>query len=196
MLLRVEQDEFDRPSMTLMSQTNSAREGWILPTDLSGFIGKKTLVKLILEAIECLPAQTSGGGADAAGNPEHQSAMMLTLLTYCYATGVYSSTDIELGMQHDQMIRYLCSKSHVSSAVLLEFRRYGRHRIKHCLATVLQHVWELRFRDEDADPMRDAPFPGLSLGRRLNRRPTPDFAAEAEQRIARAVRTDSMAMDW
>ena len=58
--------------------------------------------------------------------------MMLTLLTYCYATGVYGSTDIELNMQHDRMIRYLCAQ----------------------------------------------------------------FTAEAEQRIVRAVRADSMAMDW
>ena len=181
--------------MTTIAQSHVAREGFILPGDLSGYIGKKTLVKLILEAIEGLTARTSGCGADGAGNPELQPAMMLTLLTYCYATGIYASSDIEFGLQHDQMIRYLCAKNHVSSAVLLEFRRYSRDRIKECLATVLQRVWELRFRDEDAGPMRDAPYAGFSFGRRLNKR-IPDFMAQAEQRIVRAVQADSMAMDW
>ena len=181
--------------MTTIAQTNSAREGLILPDDLSVYIGKKTLVKLILDAIEGLNTRASGSEALATANPEFQPAMMLTLLTYCYATGAYASSDIEFSMQHDQMIRYLCAKNHLGLPVLREFRRYSRARIKECLATVLRRVWELRFCDEDASPMAAASYPGVSFGRWLNRGPTPDFTAEAEQRIVRAVRADSMAMD-
>ena len=183
--------------MTTIAQTDSARVGFMLPDDLSVYIGKKTLVKLILDAIEDLNARASGYGGLANGNPEFQPALMLTLLTYCYATGVYGSTDIELSMQHDQMVRYLCAKNYANPQVLREFRRYTRDRIKECLATVLRRVWELRFCDEDAAcPMAASAYPGPSFGRWPNRRPTPDFAAEAEQRIVRAVRADSMAMDW
>src|SRR5262245_4894103 len=182
--------------MTTIAQTNLAREGFILPDDLSVYIGKKTLVKLILTAIEDLDARTYGYGAGATGGPAFQPAMMLTLLTYCYATGAYASTDIELGMQHDQMIRYLCAKNYVNLQALREFRRYSRDRIKECLATVLRRVWELRFCDEDARLMPTAAHAGLSFGRWLNRRLARDFTAEAERRIVRAVRADSMAMDW
>jgi len=98
-------------------------------------------------------------------------------------------------MQHDRMICYLCAKNYLNLPVLREFRRYSRDRIKECLATVLRRVWELRFCDEDACPMAAASDPGASFGRWLNRRSTPDFTAEAEQRIVRAVRADSMAMD-
>jgi len=122
--------------------------------------------------------------------------MMLTLLTYCYATGVYASTDIELSMQHDRMIRYLCAKNYLNLPVLREFRRYSRDRIKECLASVLRRLWELRFCDEDACPMGAASYLGVSFGWWLNMTPTPDFTAEAEKRIVRAVRADSMAMDW
>ena len=182
--------------MTTSAQAKPVWDEFILPDDLSVYIGKKTLVKLILEAIEVLNAPASGGEAVATGNPDFQPAMMLTLLTYCYATGVYASTDIEISMQHDRMIRYLCAKNYLNLPVLREFRRYSRDRIKECLATVLRRVWELRFCDEDACPMAAASDPGASFGRWLNRRSTPDFTAEAEQRIVRAVRADSMAMDW
>ena len=182
--------------MTTSARANPVWDRSILPDDLSGYIGKKTLVKLILEAIERLNARTAEREAVATENPDFQPAMMLTLLTYCYATGVYSSTDIELGMQHDQMIRYLCAKNYLNLPVLREFRRYSRDRIKECLATVLQRVWELRFCDEDDHPMPAASYLGVSFGWWLNRGPTPDFRAEAEQRIVRAVRADSMAMDW
>jgi len=182
--------------MTTIAQSNSAREGLILPDDLSVYIGKKTLVKLILDAVEGLNARASGHETTPTGTPGFQPVRMLTLLTYCYATGVYASTDIELSMQRDQMVRYLCSKNYLTLQVLREFRRYTRDRIKECLTTVLQRVWKLRFCDEDACPIAAAPNPGLSFGRWLNMRPTPDFTAEAEQRIVRAVRADSMAMDW
>ena len=182
--------------MTMIAHNNPVRDGFILPDDLSVYIGKKTLVKLVLEAIECLNSRASGCEASATGNPEFHPAVMLTLLTYCYATGVDASTDIELGMQHDQMIRYLCAKNYLNLPVLLEFRRYSRDRVKECLATVLRRVWELRFCDEDAYAMAAASYLGVSFGRWLNMRPTPDFTAEAEQRIVRAVRADSMAMDW
>ena len=179
----------------MIAQIDSAREGFILPDDLSVYIGKKTLVKLILDAIEGLNARASECEATASGKQEFQPALMLTLLTYCYATGVYASTDIELSMQHDRMIRYLCAKNYLNLPVLREFRRYSRDRIKECLASVLRRVWELRFCDEDACPMAAASYLGVSFGWWLSMRPTPDFTAEAEQRIVRAVRADSMAMD-
>ena len=182
--------------MTTSAQANPVWDGSILPDDLSVYIGKKTLVKLALEAIEELNSRTAGREAVAVENPDFQPALMLTLLTYCYATGVYASTDIELSMQHDQMIRYLCAKNYLNLPVLREFRRYRRDRIRECLATVLQRVWELRFCDEDAHPMAAASYLGVSFGRWLNKGPTPDFRVEAEQRIVRAVRADSMAMDW
>jgi transposase len=182
--------------MTTSTQAKPVWDGFILPDDLSVYIGKKTLVKLILDAIERLNARAAEREALAKANPEYQPAMMLMLLTYCYATGVYASTDIELSMQHDQMIRYLCAKNYLNLPVLREFRRYSRDRIKECLATVLRRVWELRFCDEDACSMATASHPGASFGRWLNMRPTPDFTAEAEQRIVRAVRADSMALDW
>src|SRR6266498_2405152 len=126
--------------MTTSAQAKPVWEGLILPDDLSVYIGKKTLVKLILDAIAGLNARTAGREAGANGNPEFQPVMMLTLLTYCYAAGMYASTDIELNMQHDRMIRYLCAKNNLNLPALREFRRYSRDRIKECLATVLRRV--------------------------------------------------------
>jgi transposase len=179
--------------MTTTAQENLLWDGFILPDDLSAYIGKKTLVKLILEAIEELNARTSWCDTVATESTGAQPVLMLTLLTYCYATGVYASTDIELSMEHDQMIRYLCAKNCLTLPMLREFRRYSRDRLQECLEAVLRRVWELRFRNMDACPMAAAPEPGDGFRRWLY---APDFTAEAEQRVIRAVRADSMAMDW
>jgi len=79
--------------------------------------------------------------------------------------------------------------------VIRSFRRYHRERIARCLRAVLRRVWELRFCGEDAEPIQGAGYPGCSLGRWIDLSSTPDFAREAGQRIERAIRADSMAMD-
>ena len=166
-----------------------------LPDDLSLYIGKKTLVKVVLEALEGTDEHGSWPDAATAEKIVIQPAMMITLLTYCYATGVYGSMDIELNIRRDQMTRYLCAKSYPDVDVLRSFRRDWRLKIKQCLTTVLSRVWELRFCGDDAEPIEELSYVGTSLSRWNGMRPTPNFHNEAEERIARAIRADSMALD-
>lgn len=166
-----------------------------LPDDLSLYIGKKTLVKLILEAVEGIDVGESRPGTVTSEKVAVQPAMMLTLLTYCYATGVYGSMDIELNIRRDQMTRYLCAKTYPDIDVLRSFRRDCRLKIKQCLAIVLRRVWELRFCGDDAEPIVGISYVGSSLSRWTGMRPAPNFSTEAEERIAWAIRADSMALD-
>ena len=181
--------EFMTDSLT----TNPLGSRVVLPDDLSLYIGKKTLVKLILEAIEDsnagTPEREDIGEVDLTFRP----AMMLTLLVYCYATGLYGSIDIQVATQNDQMVRYLCARSYPDFGEVASFRRYHRQRIAGCLTAVLGRVWELRFRGEDARPIRGGV--GTSLAQWIGLGSTPDFRRDAEERIVRAVRADSMAMD-
>jgi len=180
--------------MTTSLKTNSVLEGNVVPHDLSLYIGKKTLVELILRAIEDLNARTPEREIGTP-NTAFQPAMMLTLLTYCYATGVYGSADIQLGIQHDPMIRYLCARDYPDICGIRSFRRYHRERVTQCLSAVLRQVWELRFCGEDAEPIRSVASIESSVVRRIDVNTTPDFEHEAGKRITRAVRADSMATD-
>jgi len=166
-----------------------------LPDDLSLYIGKKTLVKLILEAVDGIELGGSRAGGVTSETVVVQPAMMLTLLTYCYATGVYGSMDIELNIRRDQMTRYLCAKTYPDIDEIRSFRRDCRRIIKHCLVAVLGRVWELRFCGDDAEPIGGLSYVGSSLDRWSGTRSTPNFSNEAEERIARAIRADSMALD-
>jgi transposase len=166
-----------------------------LPNDLSLYIGKKTLVKLILEAVEGVDMGGYRPGTMSSAGVVVQPAMMLALLTYCYATGVYESMDIELNIHRDQMTRYLCAKTYPGVDVLRSFRRDGRLKISQCLATVLRRVWELRFCGDDAEPIGGPSYIDFSLSRWTGVKPAPNFVNEAEERIAWAIRADSMALD-
>jgi len=181
--------------MTTALQNNTVQEGSFLPDDLSLYIGKKTLVKLILEGIEDLDAWAPGDEESGSRNPNFRPAMMLTLLAYCYATGVYGSADIQLATEHDQMIRYLCAGDYPDLCLIRSFRRYNHERITRCLSAVLRRVWELRFCGEDAVPIGSVSSSRSVPVRWIGVRAALDFRQEAEQRIVRAVRADSMAMD-
>src|SRR5256885_9036334 len=95
--------------MTSTWQINPAGKGRFLPDDLSLYIGKKTLVKLVLEAMEEINARNTEREGRKSHSVAFQSVMMLTLLAYCYATAAYGSIDIQLGIQGDQMVRSLCA---------------------------------------------------------------------------------------
>ena len=181
--------------MTTALENNTVLDGGFLPDDLSLYIGKKTLAKLILEGIEDLDALAPGDEESRSWNQNFRPAMMLTLLAYCYATGVYGSADIQLATQHDQMIRYLCAGDYPDLCLIRSFRRYNHERITRCLSGVLRRVWELRFCGEDAVPISRVSGSGSAPVRWTGVRAALDFRQEAEQRIVRAVRADSMAMD-
>lgn len=176
--------------MTMILQTNPPRESPALPDDLSLYIGKKTLVLWILDILDDLNLRRLDEANEITFS---QPAVMLTLLTYCYATGLYGSEEVQLAIQHDPMIRYLCARSYPDPCGIRTFRRYNRERIAEGLAAVLRRVWEMRFWAEDAVPIGHGR--GSSLAGRMGVKVTPNFRLEAERRIARAVRMDCMALD-
>jgi len=166
-----------------------------LPDDLSPYLGKKTLVKFILEALEEVDASTLVDKHRTNETAALQPAMVLTLLTYCYVTGTYGSADIQLDMQHDQMVRYLCARNYPDLCAIRSFRRYHHNEIVRCLSVVLQRVWKLRFCGEDAEPMAGLSIPAASTAVWIDTKSVPDFEQEAERRITVAIRADSMAAD-
>jgi transposase len=181
--------------MTTTLSAGAALNERALPDDLSSYLGKKTLVKFILEALEDFDASTIADEHHARESAAFQPAMMLTLLTYCYVTGTYGSADVQLDMQHDRMVRYLCARNYPDNCAIRSFRRYHHDEIVRCLSIVLQRVWKLRFCGEDAKPMAGLSIPAAFTVAWVDTKSVPDFEREAERRITVAIRADSMAAD-
>jgi hypothetical protein len=104
-----------------------------LPADLRQQLGERALIDLALGAV-----QTVGEGLPrplaAAGR--HSPQMLLTLLTYCYAAGVYGSEDIEYDCRNDAATRYLSANASPDQNAIRNFRRANRQSIEACLACV------------------------------------------------------------
>ena len=52
--------------------------------------------------------------------------MMLALLVYCYATGRFSSREIEEASRYDVVVRYICANTHPDHDTICTFRRRFR----------------------------------------------------------------------
>jgi hypothetical protein len=62
--------------------------------------------------------------------------MLLTLLTYCYAAGIYGSEDIEWACEHDVTVRYICANTLPTQDNIRRFRRANRPWVEACLVWV------------------------------------------------------------
>lgn len=111
-----------------------------LPADLRQPVGERALIELALDAVqtvgERLPRPLEAPG-------QHSPQMLLTLLTYCYAAGVYGSEDIEYDCRNDAATRYLCANTAPDQDAIRNFRRANRRLIEDCLACVYRNACDM-----------------------------------------------------
>jgi hypothetical protein len=77
--------------------------------------------------------------------------MMLTLLTYCYATSLFGSRDIESAIETDAIVRYICARTYPCWQEIRRFRRMHKEPIRQCLVQVLRQAWACKFDEGEAD---------------------------------------------
>ena len=70
--------------------------------------------------------------------------MMLSLLIYCYANGVFSSRRIERATYRDIAVRYLTGDTHPDHDTICTFRRENFDAVASCFVHVLELARELR----------------------------------------------------
>ena len=77
--------------------------------------------------------------APAAGVAFHPRAL-LAVLSYCYASEIYSSTEIEDLMWRDATFRALCGDQIPDAGTLRRFRRHNHEAIETCLDAILRSL--------------------------------------------------------
>ena len=101
--------------------------------DLRDLFSDWRVVQLVLIAVQALSDEASGNEVDLTP----RSRVLLTLLTYCYAVGIYSSEDIEWACRNEPGASYICANKPAAPATIRQFRRANRVGIESCLARVL-----------------------------------------------------------
>ena len=149
-----------------------------LGRDLFDQLSGVALIKLVLEAVHefdlTMPARMLAKGR--AFGPEQTA----TLLTYCYARGVYSSEEIEGRLSADPGVAYICAGQKPDWHMLRRFRRDNALLMLGILTRLLELI------SHQIGALRVAETP-----ERVRTR----FRQLAMNRLHDAIQADSMAMD-
>jgi transposase len=95
----------------------------LLPPDLRDWIPEDDMVHFVIEAVEGMHLGNLRVNRHGSGSQQYPPKMMLTLLIYCYANGIFSSRRIERATYRDIAVRFLTADTHPDHDTICAFRR-------------------------------------------------------------------------
>lgn len=116
----------------------------LLPIDLREWVEEDDLIHFILSAVERLPLSTFAVNHKGCGDAQYPPHLMLALLIYCYAQGIFSSRRIERATYRDVAVRYLLANEHPDHDTICAFRRQNLEAIARAFVDVLELAREMK----------------------------------------------------
>lgn len=110
----------------------------LLPPDLREWVPADHLVHFIMDAVEQLDLRNARVNEVGSGSAQYPPAMMLGLLIYSYATGVFGSRRIEHTTFDSVPVRLLCGDTHPDHDTICAFRRHNHELVARGFAQVLE----------------------------------------------------------
>ena len=95
----------------------------LLPPDLRDWVPADHLVHFVIDAVELIDTRTAPVNERGTGSEQYPPGMLLALLVYSYATGMFSSRQIERASYENVAVRLLCADTHPDHDTLCTFRR-------------------------------------------------------------------------
>jgi transposase len=110
----------------------------LLPPDLRDWVPADHLVHFVIDAMEAIDVRSAQVNERGTGSEQYPPAMLLGLLVYSYATGVFSSRQIERSTHENVAVRLLCADTHPDHDTLCTFRRRNAVLLQRAFAQVLE----------------------------------------------------------
>lgn len=95
----------------------------LLPPDLKDWVADDDLAHFIAEAAERVDMRAFHVSRTGSGKSQYHPRMMLGLLVYCYASGIFSSRRIEQASYRNVSVRFIAANTHPDHDTIAKFRR-------------------------------------------------------------------------
>lgn len=112
-------------------------QAFLLPPDLKEWLPEDDLAHFVVAAVERVPVCTFDVAARAGGKPQYHPQLMLALLVYCYANGIFSSRRIERATFRDVAVRFVSANLHPDHDTIATFRRTNKAAFEAAFLQVL-----------------------------------------------------------
>ena len=117
--------------------------GFLLPPSVDEWLPERHLARFVVEVIEKLDLSTMTRSYRGSGSASYHPAMLLALLVYGYATGVFSSRKIERATFDSVAFRFIAANDHPDHDTIATFRRRFLKDIERLFVEVLMLAREM-----------------------------------------------------
>src|SRR6185437_12346927 len=110
---------------------------FLLPPDLKEWLPADDLAHFIVAAVDRVPMASFQVAERSGGKPQYHPRLMLALLIYCYANGLFSSRRIERASYRDIGVRFVAANLHPDHDTVAVFRRINKAAFEAAFLQVL-----------------------------------------------------------
>ena len=116
---------------------------YLLPPSVDDWLPEKHLARFIVEVIDGLDLGRMSGAYRGSGSASYHPRMLLGLLVYGYATGVFSSRKLERATYNSVAFRFIAANDHPDHDTIATFRRRFLKEIEKLFVEVLRLAREI-----------------------------------------------------
>ena len=118
-------------------RTIDRQTGFLLPPSVEEWLPEKHLARFVVEVIEGLDLRAMSGSYRGSGSASYHPRMLLGILVYGYATGVFSSRKLERATYDSVAFRFIAANDHPDHDTIATFRRRFLKEIEWLFVQVL-----------------------------------------------------------
>lgn len=111
--------------------------GFLLPPSVDDWLPERHLARFVVEVIERLDLSAMVKAYRGSGSASYHPSILLGLLVYGYATGVFSSRALERATYDSVAFRFIAANDHPDHDTIATFRRRFLDRIEGLFVQVL-----------------------------------------------------------
>jgi len=124
-------------------RTVDRQTGYLLPPSVDEWLPEKHLARFVVEVIDSFDLGRMSGAYRGSGSASYHPRMLLGLLVYGYATGVFSSRKLERASYDSVAFRFIAANAHPDHDTIAAFRRRFLKEIEKLFVDVLKLAREM-----------------------------------------------------
>jgi transposase len=117
--------------------------GFLLPPSVDEWLPEKHLARFVVEVIDGLDLSVMRGSYRGSGSASYHPSLLLGILVYGYATGVFSSRKLERASYDSVAFRFIAANQHPDHDTIAAFRRRFLQEIEGLFVQVLEVAREM-----------------------------------------------------
>src|SRR5664280_1190921 len=118
-------------------RTIDRQTGFLLPPSVDEWLPEKHLARFVVEVIDGMDLRAMSGVYRGSGSASYHPRMLLGILVYGYATGIFSSRKLERATYDSVAFRFIAANDHPDHDTIATFRQRFLKEIEGLLVQVL-----------------------------------------------------------